>query len=810
MAKIILNNKEYEINSAALAPAIASLKSHLSTVINGSGNTFEPITYDGVVQNHVYATSGDGGDIFVKVGESALSADDLLGATFIMNDGTTIVVTENNMTSTDYGVIIPGAAISVADVAEMSYVFDTTFTETGLYFIDHYPIYPVSLTFPGAPIITLDGVDYSVDPTKISDATADFVAHLGTIAGEGVKVTVGGVEYNVNSAKVAGAISGLEATFGNLSGGTTPEEERLEGDGAEYYTLAPTTLSFRSTAPLNELREVQINGATVDPANYTLEEGSTIVTFPIEYLKTLDNGKYEVAIVSENKTVSGNFSVTAPELNAYNFYYNQAYTGYMDYFGSHVVLFMRENNTLDIMVVAASATETVEYTVSDGVIIINSPSMGMLHCTTSADGMELYNAELGATLSLNIDLFVSDQDYIYKFNDQYGDDRCYSVLSVIDHTKSSYAPIKTGINGLPTKGIESHAFNYCTNLVSITIPSCIEWVRADAFWACSKLEEVIYERCNVVDHGAYTDCPLTRGVAKKHSYFKNGLVCDICGKCDHLHTEVVGKTDDYSGDVICKDCGETVTNGGYYIPAGVTYYYSREDKTLIEGELFPQHQLVLEGDIYNDGQCQYECISKVQQPANHKWSLIKANAEISGSYYIPEKIINIGDVTSIGGAAFRGCTSLTSIEIPDSVTSIGGAAFDGCTSLTSIEIPDSVTSIDSGAFSGCSNLIQEENDVAYVDNWVVYVNKLVVLAIIRETTTGICNHAFSNCDSLKSVTIPDSVTSIGYSAFADCTSLTSVTFEGTTAQWNIISKGENWKFDIPATHVHCSDGDVAL
>lgn len=54
--------------------------------------------------------------------------------------------------------------------------------------------------------------------------------------------------------------------------------------------------------------------------------------------------------------------------------------------------------------------------------------------------------------------------------------------------------------------------------------------------------------------------------------------------------------------------------------------------------------------------------------------------------------------------AFAYCSSLTSINIPDSVTSIGANAFSGCRSLTSINIPDGVTSIGEGAFSGCSAL----------------------------------------------------------------------------------------------------------
>ncbi|MBQ7910297.1 MAG: leucine-rich repeat domain-containing protein, partial [Clostridia bacterium] len=59
---------------------------------------------------------------------------------------------------------------------------------------------------------------------------------------------------------------------------------------------------------------------------------------------------------------------------------------------------------------------------------------------------------------------------------------------------------------------------------------------------------------------------------------------------------------------------------------------------------------------------------------------------------------------SIGNYAFRNCTGLTSITVPDSVTSIDNYAFYGCTGLTSITIPESVTSIGNYAFYNCSAL----------------------------------------------------------------------------------------------------------
>ncbi|MDB4407552.1 leucine-rich repeat domain-containing protein, partial [bacterium] len=138
-------------------------------------------------------------------------------------------------------------------------------------------------------------------------------------------------------------------------------------------------------------------------------------------------------------------------------------------------------------------------------------------------------------------------------------------------------------------------------------------------------------------------------------------------------------------------------------------------------------------------------------------TITDCNEATTGELVIPDTIEG-NPVTSIGASAFRDCTSLTRITIPDGVTSIGVAAFRGCASLTSMTIPDSVTSIGGAAFFSCTRLTR---------------------ITIPDGVTSIENGTFRGCTSLTSITIPDSVTSIGQSAFRDCTSLTSITFLGT-------------------------------
>jgi hypothetical protein len=70
--------------------------------------------------------------------------------------------------------------------------------------------------------IKLNNNEYPIPDAVLAAHTADFVAHLGTIAGSGLKVVVGGVEYGVDSSKVSGAIAGLDIFFNSLQSSLAP------------------------------------------------------------------------------------------------------------------------------------------------------------------------------------------------------------------------------------------------------------------------------------------------------------------------------------------------------------------------------------------------------------------------------------------------------------------------------------------------------------------------------------------------------------------------------------------------------------
>ena len=165
----------------------------------------------------------------------------------------------------------------------------------------------------------------------------------------------------------------------------------------------------------------------------------------------------------------------------------------------------------------------------------------------------------------------------------------------------------------------------------------------------------------------------------------------------------------------------------------------------------------------------------------------------TGNVDIPEFVEYNGityKVTSISNDAFRGCSSLYTINIPNTVTTIGYNAFRDCTNLT-FTIPNSVTSIGGNAFLNTPWYNGQPNGMVYVGN-VAYCYKGSGLQNIslRDGTLSIACNAFRNCTDLRTITIPESVTEIGEYAFANCSSLTSISIPGnvTSIGWSAFAE----------------------
>lgn len=150
---------------------------------------------------------------------------------------------------------------------------------------------------------------------------------------------------------------------------------------------------------------------------------------------------------------------------------------------------------------------------------------------------------------------------------------------------------------------------------------------------------------------------------------------------------------------------------------------------------------------------------------------------------------------TIGCNVFSNCTSLKEIILPERVTQLGEAFISG-TNITSITIPKNLQRAEGyylyshkGALTGADKLEEVifEEGIKRICDQICYENKTIKKVIIPDSVEEIGSYAFVGCASLEKIELPTNLTVISDEAFNKCTALeyidipASVTWIGSSA-----------------------------
>ncbi|MGN1298007.1 MAG: leucine-rich repeat domain-containing protein [Clostridia bacterium] len=292
--------------------------------------------------------------------------------------------------------------------------------------------------------------------------------------------------------------------------------------------------------------------------------------------------------------------------------------------------------------------------------------------------------------------------------------------------------------------IGSGAFYGCTNLSNITLSSRVTNIGNGAFSGCTSLSSItIPNGVTTIGSGAFSGCKGLGNIA-----ISDGVI-NIESRAFYGCTSL---EDIEIPDSVRSVGAESFDNTAWYNnqPEGVVYV----------------------------GKIAYKY--KGTMPSNTNIEIIEGTKIIAEGAFKNctnlDTIIIPNTVTTVGKYAFYYCTNLNNITLPNSITNVESNAFQYCKSLSDIKIPDSVTNIGSYAFNGCTSLenITISNNLKTIESRVFWGCSKLASIVLPDSITSIGESAFWSCRSLKSINIPDNVTDIGDGAFDECVSLESI------------------------------------
>ena len=338
--------------------------------------------------------------------------------------------------------------------------------------------------------------------------------------------------------------------------------------------------------------------------------------------------------------------------------------------------------------------------------------------------------------------------------------------------------------GNAVTAIGDRAFQDCSSLTSITLPNSIITIGEGTFYRCSSLTSIVIpDAATSIGASAFDGCKAMTAatIGSSVKSIGNRAFFD-CNALKEVRSKIATPFDINDNVFQYEDNGIKHISATLYVPNGTkASYQARKGWNTFTNIV----EMAADNISFADISVKSICVRNWDTNRDGELSITEAAAvkdlgtvfQNNSSIKSFNELQYFTSLSIIRDYAFSGCSSLTSVVIPNAVTSIGEWAFSECSALTTITIPESVITINMVAFYNCKALtsITIPNSVQTIGNAAFYYCSALTSITFSNSVKSIGDGAFEGCSSLTTITIPNSVTSIGEYAFTDCSGLTSVT-----------------------------------